>query len=159
MNASALTRVAKRTGRQLKQIQNEAFGTAVVLFHCGNLVLPIAIIVIVYQASLWVGLVASSVVFAIALRVVTVNLVGLRRIKLLPQSGENSRRRIQTVNQQVSNAPRFLDEETSATHLEDPRTDNAVRSSTTPSGSDPSEPDNASGTANSSIAPHPDDDW
>jgi hypothetical protein len=51
----------------------------------GNIFLPIAIVITVYQESLWVGLAASIVRVLLAALIVTINLLG-RLIQPRPES-------------------------------------------------------------------------
>lgn len=72
MNVGVLATLGK--GRiPVFQLQLRAFSTGIRLFHLGNVFLPIAIVVTVYQESLLIGLIASIVIFLATLIVVAGN--------------------------------------------------------------------------------------
>jgi hypothetical protein len=72
MNVGIFSRFSHHRDEIFK-IQSSTFSFGIMLFHLGNVFLPAAIIVIVYQESLVVGLVASAVVFVLAVWYVTIN--------------------------------------------------------------------------------------
>ena len=72
MNVGVLATLSKRR-IPVFQIQLRVFSTGISLFHLGNVFLPIAIVVTVYQESLLIGLIASIVIFLMTLIIVVEN--------------------------------------------------------------------------------------
>jgi hypothetical protein len=103
MNVGVLATLSK--GRiPVFQIQLRTFSTGIRLFHLGNVFLPVAIVVTVYQESLLVGLIASIVIFLITFIVVAGNflvpwLAGKTSVKLKngskPDESEQVRPRVE----------------------------------------------------------------
>lgn len=79
MNVGAL---AKRQGdrRKIRAFQGTVFNIGIGMFHTGNVLLPIAILITVSEESLRVGLAASIVIVLLAAGIVAVNLIQARRI-------------------------------------------------------------------------------
>jgi hypothetical protein len=72
MNVGVLARLSR--GRvPVFLIQQRTFSTGIRLFHTGNVFLPIAIVITVYQESLLIGLIASVAIFLLTLIVVVGN--------------------------------------------------------------------------------------
>jgi hypothetical protein len=78
MNVVVLARWCSQDRREIFTLQRRVFNSGIRLFHVGNMLLPIAIVITVYQASLWVGVIASVAIFLLAMRVVTINIFGSR---------------------------------------------------------------------------------
>lgn len=77
MNADTFKLIAKRRNKPpsfVSSTQQVAFSTGIVLFHIGNIFLAAAVFIIVYQTSLWVGIIASVVIVLIVIIVVIVNI-------------------------------------------------------------------------------------
>ena len=99
MNVGVLAKLSN--GRvPVFQIQQSGFNTGIRLFHLGNIFLPIAIVVTVYQESLLVGLIASIVIFVLAVIVVVGNflapwLAGRANVELSNDSNPNESEQVQ----------------------------------------------------------------
>ena len=77
MNADTFTLIAARRHKPpsyVSSTQQGAFGIGIALFHIGNIFLAAAVFIIVYQTSLWVGIIASIVIVLIVIIVVIINL-------------------------------------------------------------------------------------
>ena len=85
MNVGALSRISRHP-REVRSIQNRVFWTGLWGFHMGNVFLPAAIVITVYQESLWVGVAASIIMSLLAARVVTVNYLSWITILRSPES-------------------------------------------------------------------------
>jgi hypothetical protein len=78
MNRDAFLVLAKKWGKPQSDvflIQQQAFNNGIMLFHAGNILLSAAIFIIVYQASLLVGIVVSIVIVFVVIIVVIINIV------------------------------------------------------------------------------------
>jgi hypothetical protein len=91
--------------KEIRSFQRRVFRSGIGLFHIGNTFLPVAIVITVYQESLWIGLVASIVIVLLAARVVAINFAAVRFI-LRPPEGEGIHDDTKMPIQHVPYAPR-----------------------------------------------------
>ncbi len=99
MNAGRFARLS-RNSRTVLQYQHDAFNIGIMLFHIGNIFLPIAIVVTVYQESLLVGLIASIAIFLLTMLIVVGNFLVPRfnRIESIETGDESKRAQTPTGN-------------------------------------------------------------
>jgi hypothetical protein len=71
--------------KEIRSVQQRVFRFGIGLFHIGNTFLPVAIVITVYQESLWIGLVASIVIVLLAATVVAINFDAVRLILWPPK--------------------------------------------------------------------------
>lgn len=79
MNVRALAWPSMNPG-EIHSIQQNVFRTGLWGFHIGNVFLPAAIVIIIYQESLWIGVAASIIMSLVAARVVSINFFSWMRI-------------------------------------------------------------------------------
>lgn len=89
MNVDALAQVASNS-ESMRNFQNRIFTRGVIAFHTGNVLLPVAIVVTLYQESLWVGVAASIIMCLVAALVVNENIVsGIRLMRSAKEQKKN----------------------------------------------------------------------
>jgi hypothetical protein len=79
MNADTFMAIAKRRNYPqsfVSSTQKVAFRNGIALFHIGNIFVSAAIFIIVYQTSLWVGIIVSIVIVFVVIIVVIINIFG-----------------------------------------------------------------------------------
>jgi hypothetical protein len=82
MNVSALARAGSHP-MQIRETQQHVFNHGIEAFHVGNIFLPAAVVVTVYQESLWVGLAASALSSLLAAQVIRINILRARHLRRL----------------------------------------------------------------------------
>jgi hypothetical protein len=79
MNVRAIARTSRHPA-DIDSVQVSTFRSGLWGFHIGNVLLPVAIVIIVFQESLWIGVVASIMMCFVAWQVVGVNYLDWRRL-------------------------------------------------------------------------------